>query len=207
MEAATKPVTRENISEEAKWDLSGLYPQEDSWQTDFGQLEKDVSGFEQFRGTLGDSAAQVKACLEFDMEISRRHRLSTTLGELNRERLFQRVVLRGLDQEDVGRFIELVSGVHPPLGMVEAVHRQTEGNPLFVTSRSWWLACHSSVRQRPTRPRCFSNTTFANARSEIVSRFLYILLNRAPWVSQAPRCPPGSGTWSSSAASTITLSI
>ena len=68
-----------------------------------------------------------------DMELSRGHRLSTTLGELNRERLFQRVLLRGLDQDDVGRFIELASGVSPPSGLVEAVHRQTEGNPLFVT--------------------------------------------------------------------------
>ena len=68
-----------------------------------------------------------------DMELSRGHRLSTTLGELNRERLFQRVLLRGLDLDDVGRFIELASGVNPPIGLVEAVHRQTEGNPLFVT--------------------------------------------------------------------------
>jgi len=68
-----------------------------------------------------------------DVELSRRHPLSLTLGELNRERLFQRVLLRGLAQEDVGRFIELVSGIAPPQGMVEAVHRQTEGNPLFVT--------------------------------------------------------------------------
>jgi len=68
-----------------------------------------------------------------DMELSRRHPLSLTLGELTRERLFQRVLLRGLNQDDVGRFIELVSGTAPPRGMVEAVHRQTEGNPLFVT--------------------------------------------------------------------------
>ena len=68
-----------------------------------------------------------------DMELSRRHPLSLTLGELTRERLFQRVLLRGLSQEDVGRFIELVSGVAPPRGMVAAVQRQTEGNPLFVT--------------------------------------------------------------------------
>ena len=68
-----------------------------------------------------------------DMEVSRRHTLSQTLGELTRERLFQRVLLRGLDQEDVGRFVELVSGAAPPEGMVAAVHRQTEGNPLFIT--------------------------------------------------------------------------
>ncbi|MCH8108013.1 MAG: protein kinase [Chloroflexi bacterium] len=68
-----------------------------------------------------------------DVEVSRRHPLSQTLGELTRERLFQRVLLRGLDRGDVGRFIELVSGVTPPSGMLEAVYTQTEGNPLFVT--------------------------------------------------------------------------
>jgi len=68
-----------------------------------------------------------------DEDVTRRHPLSLTLGELTRERLFQRVQLRGLEHQDVGRFIELVAGVTPPHGMVEAVHRQTEGNPLFVT--------------------------------------------------------------------------
>jgi tetratricopeptide (TPR) repeat protein len=68
-----------------------------------------------------------------DVELSRQHPLAETLGELTRERLFQRVLLRGLSQEDVGRFIELVAGITPLAGLVEAVYRQTEGNPLFVT--------------------------------------------------------------------------
>jgi tetratricopeptide (TPR) repeat protein len=68
-----------------------------------------------------------------DMELSRQHPLAETLGELTRERLFQRVLLRGLSQQDVGRFIEVAAGVDPPLGLTEAVHTQTEGNPLFVT--------------------------------------------------------------------------
>jgi len=68
-----------------------------------------------------------------DMELSRQHPLAEALGELNRERLFQRVLLRGLTQEDVGRFIELTSGHTAPRGLIEAVHTQTEGNPLFVT--------------------------------------------------------------------------
>ena len=42
-----------------------------------------------------------------DVELNRRHPLVETLGELTRERLFQRVLLRGLDRDDVGRFIEL----------------------------------------------------------------------------------------------------
>jgi len=58
--------------------------------------------------------------------------LAQALGELTRERAFQRVLLRGLSQEDVGRFIELTSGLSPPQALVRAVHTQTEGNPLFV---------------------------------------------------------------------------
>ena len=68
-----------------------------------------------------------------DMELSRQHPLAESLGELTRERLFQRVLLRGLSQQDVGRFIEVAAGVDPPAGLTEAVHTQTEGNPLFVT--------------------------------------------------------------------------
>ena len=68
-----------------------------------------------------------------DMELSRQHPLAEALGELTRERLFQRVLLRGITQEDVERFIEMTSGNSAPRGLVEAVHTQTEGNPLFVT--------------------------------------------------------------------------
>ena len=68
-----------------------------------------------------------------DMELSRQHPLAEALGELTRERLFQRVLLRGLSQEDVGRFIEMTSGNSARRALVEAVHTQTEGNPLFVT--------------------------------------------------------------------------
>ena len=64
-----------------------------------------------------------------DMELSRQHPLAETLGELTRERLFQ----RGLTQQDVSRFIEVVTGIIPPTGLTQAVYTQTEGNPLFVT--------------------------------------------------------------------------
>ncbi len=67
-----------------------------------------------------------------DVELSRKHPLAQALGELTRERAFQRVLLRGLSQPDVRRFIELTSGLEPPDALVKAVHNQTEGNPLFV---------------------------------------------------------------------------
>jgi predicted ATPase len=68
-----------------------------------------------------------------DVELNRRHPLALTLGDLTRERLFERVLLRGLSKEDVGKFIEVAAGLKPPQGLVDAVHTQTEGNPLFVT--------------------------------------------------------------------------
>ena len=48
MEATTKPITREDISEEAKWNLNGLYLQESLWQEDFKKLEANLAGYESF---------------------------------------------------------------------------------------------------------------------------------------------------------------
>ncbi|MFB3119022.1 MAG: AAA family ATPase [Stenotrophomonas maltophilia] len=67
-----------------------------------------------------------------DAELSRRHPLTQTLGELAREPWFRQMPLRGLRDEEVGRYIEFTSGFTPPQDLVEAVHTQTEGNPLFM---------------------------------------------------------------------------
>jgi tetratricopeptide (TPR) repeat protein len=68
-----------------------------------------------------------------DVELNRRHPLAITLGDLTKERLFERILLRGLQKPDVSKFIELAAGTQPPGGLVDAVFTQTEGNPLFVT--------------------------------------------------------------------------
>ncbi|MDP6452801.1 MAG: hypothetical protein QF898_05785, partial [SAR202 cluster bacterium] len=68
-----------------------------------------------------------------DVELNRQHPLAETLGELTRERLFERILLRGLTLDDVTRFIQVTSGIEPPGALARAVHSQTEGNPLFVT--------------------------------------------------------------------------
>jgi class 3 adenylate cyclase len=67
-----------------------------------------------------------------DVELSRKHPLSETLAELSREHLSQRILLRGLREGDVARFIEITAGKPPPRALVSAVYRQTEGNPFFV---------------------------------------------------------------------------
>jgi DNA-binding SARP family transcriptional activator len=81
---------------------------------------------------LGDAHALVIGTYR-DIDLSRRHPLSRTLGELARERLFERALLRGLSHADVERFIEETCGFVPDEGLVYAVHTQTEGNPFFVS--------------------------------------------------------------------------
>ena len=57
-----------------------------------------------------------------DVELTRRHPLTQTLGELAREPVFRRVILRGLSQEEVKHFIEATSVLTATNELVEAVH-------------------------------------------------------------------------------------
>ena len=113
-----------------------------------------------------------------DVELSRQHPLSKSLGELTRERLFQRVLLRGLDREDVGRFIELASGMTPPRGMVEAVHRQTEGNPLFVTEVVRLLVQEGELTQEKAGQRDSWSVRIPEGVREVIGRRLDRLSER-----------------------------
>ncbi|MCM2252844.1 MAG: LuxR C-terminal-related transcriptional regulator, partial [Ramlibacter sp.] len=68
-----------------------------------------------------------------EMELSRQHPLSGTLGELSRQHGFERLRLTGLSHDETALMMTLAGGgasVAPAL--VDAIHSQTEGNPLFV---------------------------------------------------------------------------
>lgn len=68
-----------------------------------------------------------------DVELSLQHPLAETLGELTRERMFQRVLLRGLSQAEVSLYLDVTTGPRPPAQLVESVLTRTDGNPLLVT--------------------------------------------------------------------------
>ena len=68
-----------------------------------------------------------------DVELGRKHPLADALASLARTEGSQRVLLRGLQEDDVGRFIAQAAHVEPPSGLVSAVFRETEGNPFFVS--------------------------------------------------------------------------
>jgi len=67
-----------------------------------------------------------------DVEVDRTHPLSSALAELRRVSAFQRVPLRGLTVDEVHRMVSAVMGQEARWALAEGVHRQTEGNPLFI---------------------------------------------------------------------------
>jgi eukaryotic-like serine/threonine-protein kinase len=67
-----------------------------------------------------------------DVEVDRAHPLSGTLAELRRQGNFLRVPLRGLTVDEVHRMYQAIRGQDVSWAQAEAVHRQTEGNPLFI---------------------------------------------------------------------------
>jgi len=81
---------------------------------------------------LGDSRLLLIGTYR-DVEVDRRHRLSSTLAELVRQPWTSRLTLGGLAQREVSQFISNVAGIDPKVELTFAVHTQTEGNPYFVS--------------------------------------------------------------------------
>ena len=67
-----------------------------------------------------------------DLELQRDHPLFQTLGELARAQVTRRIELRGLGLPDIARYLETITGVAPPERLVDAVYRETEGNPFYM---------------------------------------------------------------------------
>ncbi len=105
-----------------------------------------------------------------DVEVRRQHPLAQTLGELNRENLSQRILLRGLTERDVARFIEITAGGTPPEALVEAVYRETEGNPFFVNEIVRLLVADGRL-EKPEAVKQWSVTIPQSVR-EVVGRRL-----------------------------------
>jgi tetratricopeptide (TPR) repeat protein len=91
-----------------------------------------------------------------DVEVDRSHPLSAALAELRRVSTYGRVLLRGLNADEVRRMMETICGHAVPWSLAEAVHRQTEGNPLFVQEVIRYLAEEGLIARkegqwRPTK--------------------------------------------------------
>jgi DNA-binding CsgD family transcriptional regulator/tetratricopeptide (TPR) repeat protein len=85
-------------------------------------------------------------------EVDRDHPLLGTLADLTRGQHHRRLLLGGLDQRDVASFVALVVGVEPSSELAATVHRQTDGNPFFVTEVVRLLASQGRLNHAETGP-------------------------------------------------------
>ena len=67
-----------------------------------------------------------------DVELDRQHPLADALGSLRRETNFQRIVLKGLDTNEVAEFLATIAEQDAPEALVKTISSETDGNPFFV---------------------------------------------------------------------------
>lgn len=67
--ATTAIPQRSQIAAADQWDLGKLYPDEDAWERGLRQYQELVPRIGAFKGTLGQSPAALRACLEFLNEL------------------------------------------------------------------------------------------------------------------------------------------
>jgi len=74
---------RSKIPDRYRWDLTHIYPTDDTWRKAKEQLVAEIPKIENFKGTLGKSAQQLVACLDLASTLTKElNRLSTyaTMG-------------------------------------------------------------------------------------------------------------------------------
>ena len=57
---------RNKVKEADTWNLATLFIDDAAWEAEFAKWEKQIKKFAKFRGTLGESAEKLAACLKFD---------------------------------------------------------------------------------------------------------------------------------------------
>jgi len=98
MSQSTIP-TRDQVASEDAWDLSSLYTSDEEWERDFARFKEMIPKLEEFKGTLGESAEKLKACLDHQAEMGR---IGERLGYYAFLR-YSEDVGKGESQERVGR--------------------------------------------------------------------------------------------------------
>ncbi len=98
MSQSTIP-TRDQVASEDAWDLSSLYTSDEEWERDFARFKEMIPKLEEFKGSLGESAEKLKACLDHQAEMGR---IGERLGYYAFLR-YSEDVGKGESQERVGR--------------------------------------------------------------------------------------------------------
>jgi oligoendopeptidase F len=141
---------RSKVKPADQWDLSSLFKSDKDWEAAFQKWEKQIPGYEKFKGHLGDSAEMLAAALRFDAAVDRQGErlgvyayLKTTEDQANSD--YQR--MKGRYQHAATSAAEASSWMRPemlaisPKKMAELLKARELGE--------WRLAIERMVRYRP----------------------------------------------------------
>jgi DNA-binding CsgD family transcriptional regulator len=67
-----------------------------------------------------------------DVELDSEHPLSGALGQLRHETDYERLLLKGLEREEVGELLTAIAEQDVPQALIDAISVETEGNPFFI---------------------------------------------------------------------------
>jgi len=62
---------RSEIADEYKWNLADLYADDEAWVAKKNEIAEEMKKVVEFKGKLGNSAADLLACLEFNSNIAK----------------------------------------------------------------------------------------------------------------------------------------
>src|SRR5688572_9743139 len=69
---APKVLTRADLPDSDKWDLTHLFSDVDKWTEDFHWLQHNYPGIVEWKGRLAESASTLAACLEFEKSLDQK---------------------------------------------------------------------------------------------------------------------------------------
>ena len=67
-----KTLTRSDLPDSDKWDLTHLFSDVDKWMEDFRSIQQDYLKLTDWKGRLGEAAATLVACLEFEKSLDQK---------------------------------------------------------------------------------------------------------------------------------------
>lgn len=63
-------LTRSEVPEELTWNLKDLFVSDEAWEAELTRIDADIAAVAQFKGTLGQGAKTLLACLEAQEQVS-----------------------------------------------------------------------------------------------------------------------------------------
>ena len=122
-----------------RWNLGELYASVEAWNADAGRLEAQIKDFAGCKGTLSQSAARLRACLELQADMTKRYyRMASYSGEQAAEdtgnpaylELDQKADLAGSRLEEATAFVD-PEILHVGKEKVEAFLSQDPGLAIY----------------------------------------------------------------------------